>query len=57
MQAVLYDEKGFKLDALHVHPSDVISGEQLESDRSVCATDEIVLFGCTVSFTQESVLN
>ena len=33
-QAVLYDDKGSKLDALHVHASDVVTGEQLESDRS-----------------------
>ena len=33
-QAILYDDKGSKLDALHVRASDVVTGEQLESDRS-----------------------
>ncbi|KAL8586829.1 hypothetical protein ACOMHN_052705 [Nucella lapillus] len=33
-KAVLYDDKGSKLDVLHVHASDVVTGEQLESDRS-----------------------
>ena len=33
-QAILYDDKGSKIDALHVRASDVVTGEQLESDRS-----------------------
>ncbi|XP_076449532.1 uncharacterized protein LOC143285941 [Babylonia areolata] len=40
-KAVLYDDKGSKLDVVHIHASDVITGEQLESDRYYIQVEEI----------------
>ncbi|XP_025113482.1 uncharacterized protein LOC112575705 isoform X2 [Pomacea canaliculata] len=39
-KAVLYDEKGSRLDALHLHASDVRPGEQLESDKYYIQVEE-----------------
>lgn len=40
-QAVLYDEKGCRLDSIHIKVDDITVGEQLESDRYYILVEEI----------------
>ena len=39
-QAVLYDEKGGRLDSIYIKISDIVVGEQLESDRYYILVEE-----------------
>ncbi|XP_022100573.1 uncharacterized protein LOC110984500 isoform X2 [Acanthaster planci] len=39
-RAILFDEKGSKLDAVYVKPHQVLVGEELESDRYLIAVEE-----------------
>ncbi|XP_053380718.1 protein ZGRF1-like [Mercenaria mercenaria] len=40
-KAVLYDEKGCRLDSIHIKVDDIKLGEQLESDRYYILVEEV----------------
>ncbi|XP_060575615.1 uncharacterized protein LOC132733052 [Ruditapes philippinarum] len=61
-KAVLYDEKGCRLDSIHMKVEDIKLGEQLESDRYYILVEEVKAEGSnaqteTISNQLESVQN